>query len=360
MPRRLNEQARSRLRRALIGGGLEVSAVLKALGLFGNARGSGVIFTLHHVRPKRTDAFQPNAFLEVTPDFLERAILSLGDAGYDFVPLETIPERLAKPAERPFACFTLDDGYRDNAAFAAPVFTRHGVPFTIFLTRGFVDASRSMWWETLDSLVAKAPRLSFDFGNGPQSLAATTRREKTAAFNRIATYVNTTNEMDAVARLDATATEHGVAPLQITRDEAMRADELKTLIANPLVAFGGHSVTHRGLARLSTREVEAEIARSMEMVEALAGTMPKAFAYPYGDARSVTPQVRDILRKLGVVIGVTTRPGTLRGNTAADLTAIPRISLNGLYQKARYVSALASGIPFEMMRIAGVRQNYDR
>jgi hypothetical protein len=50
------------------------------------------------------------------------------------------------------------------------------------------------------------------------------------------------------------------------------------------------------------------------------------------------------------LIGVTTRPGTLSVGGTADLQALPRVSLNGLYQKARYVRALASGLPFRMIK----------
>ena len=39
--------------------------------------GVGAILTLHHVRPPRPDAFQPNRLLEVSPQFLEDVIREL-------------------------------------------------------------------------------------------------------------------------------------------------------------------------------------------------------------------------------------------------------------------------------------------
>jgi hypothetical protein len=39
--------------------------------------GVGAIFMLHHVRPARAAAFQPNRHLEVTPEFLRATLCHL-------------------------------------------------------------------------------------------------------------------------------------------------------------------------------------------------------------------------------------------------------------------------------------------
>ena len=44
--------------------------------------GVGAILTLHHVRPPRADAFQPNRLLEVSPQFLEDVIRELRRSGH--------------------------------------------------------------------------------------------------------------------------------------------------------------------------------------------------------------------------------------------------------------------------------------
>src|SRR5215472_2945107 len=74
--------------------------------------GVGAILMLHHVRPARRDRFQPNAQLEVTPEFLARVIRRLRRAKVDLVSLDEMHRRLVtRDFGRHFACFTFDDGY---------------------------------------------------------------------------------------------------------------------------------------------------------------------------------------------------------------------------------------------------------
>ena len=338
------------VKRAVITTGLEISSLLDSLGLAGGTRGRGAIFTLHHVRRPLARPFHPNDILEVTPEFLDGALMTLRKGGYDFIRLEELPDRLASASSQPFACFTLDDGNRNNRTDAAPVFTRHDAPFTIFLTRGFIEQTHSLWWETLEVLLNRAPSIDFDFGLGTEPVPAATPDQKLAAYRRITDFVSTTDEARAVEQLDAEARRHGIDPLAITRDLMMRADELRALAADPLVSYGAHTVSHRGLARLPESEARREIVESIHAVSAMTGKTANAFAYTYGDARSVSARERQILRDLGMRIGVTTRPGVITSDLLSDMTALPRISLNGLYQKSRYVRALASGIPFRVMR----------
>ena len=86
---------RQGLKRAVITGGLEFAHLAERVGLMASARGMGAIFTLHHVRPKTPQSFDPNAHLEITPEFLDAAIGHLTEEGYQFVALADMPARLA-------------------------------------------------------------------------------------------------------------------------------------------------------------------------------------------------------------------------------------------------------------------------
>ena len=85
------------------------------------------------MKPRK--GFAPNAGLEITPEFLDGVISFARDAGYDLISLDEAVRRIrtGERSQRPFACFTIDDGYRDNFEHAWPVFQKHDCPFTIFV-----------------------------------------------------------------------------------------------------------------------------------------------------------------------------------------------------------------------------------
>ena len=339
---------RQAARRAAIAGGLEAAWLMSRLGMVAGARGRGAIFTLHHVRPHASRGFAPNAHLEVTPEFLARAIEQLRDDGYEFVPLGEIPALLAdRDDRRRFAAFTLDDGYRNNAEFALPVFARYGVPFTVFVTRGFAERTHTIWWETLAELLSAKEEISF---NGGDRLSLRSPAEKTQAFLCIARHIVGSDEAAMIAELDATARRHGIDASAITARLTMSGQELATLAGHSLANLAAHTVSHRALAFLEPRHALEEMRQSADYVEAIAGQRPSAIAYPYGDTGSISPQVHGIAAEAGFAIAVTTRPGTLTSDHLGRLTSLPRISLNGFYQKQRHVAALASGIPFRLIR----------
>lgn len=329
-------------------GGLEATALFHSLGA--SVGGRGIIFTLHQVGPAADQAFHPNALLSVTPQFLDQAIREVTRAGYEPVRLEDIPQRLAGGNDcRRFAAFTLDDGYRNNAEHAAPVFRRHGVPYTIFIAKGLTARTRTIWWETAEALTRAADSFAFDFGNGRETVACATVGSKLAAYRRLAAFAGTFDEDEAVARIDEAARAHGLDPRALVAERIMAADELAALACDPLCSLGAHTVTHCNLARVSPERLRREIADSVEAVAGWSGTRPRSFAYPYGWKGAAGPREAQAAADAGISVAVTTQPGVIDADHLDRLTALPRVSLNGLYQKPRYVRALMSGLPFRFV-----------
>lgn len=342
-------------RQLAITGGLEAAHGMAQLGLLKSARGRGVILTLHHVRPYTPAAFTPNRHLEITPEFLEATILQLKASGYRFVRLDDVPALMAESrTDEPFVAVTLDDGFRNNAEHALPVFERHQVPCTIFVCKGLSERSHTMWWETAATLIGTRDKITFDFGAGSATFDTRTLSGKHGAFDHVCKQIFVGDEAEAIARLNRTAHGAAVDPHAIVADTVMNADELRSLAAHhPLVSLGAHTVSHRGLGFLSDEVVLAELNESAAYVAGLTGTRPQSFAYPYGDRRSATPKTAALAQWAGFKLAVTTRPATLCPKALSAPHSLPRLSLNGFYQKPRYVSALVSGIPSKLAHGCG-------
>ena len=136
---------------------------------------------------------------------------------------------------------------------------------------------------------------------------------------------------------------HRVDMAAFCADLCMGWDELAALAADPLVTIGAHTVNHPILTKLDDKAVRAELDGSRSVIEAALGVRPSHLAYPVGDRSAAGAREFKIAAELGFKTAVTTRPGVVFRSHAGHMTALPRISLNGNFQRPRYAKVLISG-----------------
>jgi len=334
------------LKQAVIRGGLESLYFTGAhLALKPLCGGVGAILTFHHVRPPRPDRFQPNHLLEITPRFLTRVVKLLRRSRVDVVSLDEMHRRLTEgDFKRRFVCLTFDDGYRDTLKYAYPILKAAEMPFAVYVATSFADRLGELWWLALEAVIARNSRVGLVIDGKNRAFDCGSLAEKQALYEELYWWLrrrpNDTELRDVARNLAAC---YSVDIGAFCRDQCMDWPEIAQLAADPLVTIGAHSVNHLTLAKLSDKAARAEIDLSRSVIEAALGTRPQHLSYPFGDPASAGPREFAIAADLGFKTAVTTRPGVIFRSHAGQLTALPRISLNGDYQHLRYVRVLLSG-----------------
>jgi peptidoglycan/xylan/chitin deacetylase (PgdA/CDA1 family) len=308
--------------------------------------GVGAILTLHHVRPPRPDAFQPNRLLEVTPQFLEGLLKRLKRSALDVVSLDEMHRRfISGEFKRRFVCITFDDGYKDLIHWAYPLLKKYQMPFALYIATSFPDRLGELWWVALEAVIAQNSRIGLVIDGKDQFFDSGTVKEKRELYDAVYRYLRsmkTEDELRHVVR-DLCA-RHRVDIASSCRDLCMDWQQIIDLAADPLVTIGAHTVNHKMLKKMTDESaVRAEMEMSRAVLEAALGKRPQHLAYPVGDPTSAGPREFRIAAELGFKTAVTTRPGVLFRVHRDHLTALPRISVNGEFQQQRYLKVLMSG-----------------
>lgn len=335
------------LRHRLFDAGFRALAAARAdLWLRPVAQGAGVILMLHHVRPWTDREFAPNRILEITPDFLDRALTLLAEMGFDLVALDSVPERLAGKAPRPFAALTFDDGYRDNVEHALPVLRRHGAPWTLFVTADYAAGRGRLWWLELEEAIARLDRVSLDLDGARIERLCATPAEKAAAFEAVYWALRAGPEERLLAAIAELAASAGLDSDALVQKLCLGWDDIAALSVEPGVTIGAHTMSHPMLAKHSEETARREIGFSKTLIEERIQSGVRHFAYPVGDPTSAGPREFSLAAEAGFSTAVTTRPGHVFPDHAAHLHALPRVSLNGAFQTEAALRAMLSGAPF--------------
>ena len=249
--------------------------------------GVGAIFMLHHVRPR------PRRRVPAQPSSRDHARIPARDAGapsrrsdIDIVTMDEMHRRLVeRNFSRRFACFTLDDGYRDNRDFALPVLREFDAPFTVYVASDFAEGIGRLWWIALEMVIARASSIEAEIGGIAVRLDTGTPAAKQAAFDRLHDWLRgLPGEHDLQREIGALCARHGVDETAICRELCMSWDELKPFADDPLICDRRayhHPLQSRPADRGRSRS--HEMATSRARIEDALQRPVVHLAYPYGD-----------------------------------------------------------------------------
>jgi peptidoglycan/xylan/chitin deacetylase (PgdA/CDA1 family) len=303
--------------------------------------GRGAILMLHRVTDAATSPMGLHRHLAIRPSFLDAVLTDLRRQRIAVVSLDEAIEHLSSSNGGRVVAITSDDAYLDNFDEALPVFEAHDAPFTIYVAPGLTNGDVLPWWEVLEDLVARRDVVYLPTPNGMMALDCADMPAKLLAARRLFDHLTRDVPEEAqqklLASVGVTARPSGGGRL------FMDWNELRILARHRLATIGAHTIHHYNLARLSAEAARQEMADSATVIDIETGVRPSHFAYPYGYPGAAGTREVEIARDLGFASAVTTRHGVLQPGHVAHLHALPRISVNGNYQRLGYMRTLLSG-----------------
>ena len=287
--------------------------------------GRGVIFTGHRVlRDGQATLIPGNA---VTESQLDRMLKCIRQSGWEIVPIESVPQLLAQDSGKRFACITLDDGFADNLAVAAPVFSAAKAPFSVFPVVNFIARKIVPNQELLEWLVLRADRLDLDVGGERIQENTRSLEEKQAAFGKAMSLV--WRKVPGLSEALAGAVQRLALSVDDFMNETfMSWEQLRQLAHTPGVSIGTHSLSHLPLSSLESEQAFQELLQPREVLAEKLGVPVTCTAYPYGSSRECGPREYELAKKAGYRVGLTTRPGNIYADHASELFSLPRVTIS--------------------------------
>ena len=276
---------------------------------------------------------------------------------YNFLSIEDVACALKNGAEilPNSIAVTFDDGYKDNQLNAYPVLEGYKIPATIYLTTGYIGTSRLLPWDRLRYIVthSKLPRIRIALLDS-KTFDLSTLKQRKKSFYRL---------LDCLKKVDDKLKNRIINELEerlidFYPDESKNDRLMSWAKAGKMskngISFGGHTLTHPLLTRVSLKKAELEIKECKKEIEKRLHTKVTSFAYPGGD---INEEIKIIVRKSGYETACTTFPGI--NNKNSDLYAIKRkgisdgnsTGLTGKFSKALFAVEISGLFDQLFMRV---------
>lgn len=255
----------------------------------------------HHVCDEQ------DPFFPATPVEIFEQEMRIVAKNYRVVSLDEAVRRLTEggPPE-PVVVITFDDGYLDNYEIAFPILQRYGLTATIFLTTGAVDTGEPLWFDRLSLAVKKSPHQHVDLElDLPRRFWLRNDGEKLRSRDQLYTYFRGLPEADKRDRLQDVIARLGGKDEGERNGRMLSWDQIR-LLRKQGIGFGGHTVTHPFVSRLSQSDACWEAGECKRRIEEELQAPVEHFAYPSGRDMDFSPWNKEVVKSAGYKSAVST------------------------------------------------------
>jgi peptidoglycan/xylan/chitin deacetylase (PgdA/CDA1 family)/CelD/BcsL family acetyltransferase involved in cellulose biosynthesis len=261
-------------------------------------------------------------FAAISTDLFDRQMRYVARHYKNVVSMSQLLEHLESGSTETVLAVTFDDGYRDNYHNAFPILQRYGLPATIFLTTGSIDTGEPLWFEVLALALKTTTREFVDLDiDIPRRVWIRTEAERLAANGSIFAILRTLPDSDRRQWLDQILRQLGAGNDGARKDKMLTWDQVRLMKAQG-IDFGGHTVTHPFISKLTREQVMSEVSGCKRRIEDELQLPVEYFAYPNGREEDFGVWNKELIRAAGYRAAVTTIWGTNYRST--DLMALRR------------------------------------
>jgi peptidoglycan/xylan/chitin deacetylase (PgdA/CDA1 family) len=280
----------------------------------------GCLFTFHRAAPPDLWERLPNRNFYADLSFLDELLGYLRANDWKVVTVDEALRMSANDDAGRYVNFSIDDCYRDTYELIAPLFRRHNVPVTLFVTTGIPDGTLPLWWAGLEDALLDRDRVRV----GDSTIKLGDNDERRAAYDRIAT---SWDGPDAAGHYADFCAANGIDIEAMHWKHAITWEMLQELARDPLIEIGAHTVNHARISALEPAAALAELEQSRKRLNERLGLDVRHFAFPYGRAADCGPRDFALARQAGFRSAATTRKGLVR--RGQDAFSLPRNTING-------------------------------
>ncbi len=306
-------------------------------GIFHRMAADGLaVVTYHGVVPEGYASIDPTLDGNLVTAVQLRRQLRLLKAHYNVISPELFVQwrKGESMLPRRAVLLTCDDGLLNCLTDMLPVLKEENLSCLFFVTGASAAETRAtLWYEELLVLLLQAVNghIEISAGNVTFEGEVSSREQRRAVWWN---WVKRLSQLDGVARnlfLQAARKQlgHGESP---SVDQAsasfcrrfglLTVSELREL-ASAGMAIGAHTLSHPVLSQLAADVAFSEISESRAKLEFALGMPVWAFAYPFGDLASVTPQILEMPQTAGFISAFLNYGGGL--GAALPSFAMPRV-----------------------------------